>query len=138
VGVQIYISAQVGPEIYLGGGWMTWGLSAPGCLDRAPSIPGARVYHRQTVSTAWPRPGIMGKESTANPPVDAGGGGWAAAWPPGTPQAPPQQGPEAPPGTPGRGARPPGGPVWHVTKSLFFSLSPLKTGPSQRTDHPHS
>ena len=38
-----------------------------------------------------------------------------------------------------RDGRPaPGGPVWHVTKSLFFSPSPLKTGPSQRTDHPHS
>jgi hypothetical protein len=114
VGVRIYISAQVGPEVYIGGGWMIWGLSARGCLDRAPSIPRARVYHRQTVSTAWPRPGTVGKESTANPPVDpnppvdSGGGGWAA------------------------------GPVGHVTKSLFFSPSPLKTGPSQRTDHPHS
>jgi hypothetical protein len=75
VGVRIYISAQVGPEVYIGGGWMIWGLSARGCLDRAPSIPRARVYHRQTVSTAWPRPGTIGKESTANPPVDSGGGG---------------------------------------------------------------
>lgn len=91
VGVRIYISAQVGPEVYIGGGWMIWGLSARGCLDRAPSIPRARVYHRQTVSTAWPRPGTIGKESTANPPVDSGGGGWAAA-------------------CPGMGGRPPGGP----------------------------
>ena len=93
---------------------MTWGLSAPGCLDKAPSIPGARVYHRQTVSTAWPRPGIMGKESTANPPVDSGrgmGGSMPRDDAPGTPE----HGPEAPPGRPpstpepgpGMGARPP-------------------------------
>ena len=81
VGVQIYISAQVGPEVYIGGGWMTWGLSAPGCLDRARSIPGARVYHRQTVSTAWPRPGTCGQESTANPPVGSRGGGGGGRMP---------------------------------------------------------
>lgn len=92
VGVRIYISAQVGPEVYIGGGWMIWGLSARGCLDRAPSIPRARVYHRQTVSTAWPRPGTIGKESTANPPVDSGGGGdgrqHAPGWAAGPREAP--------------------------------------------------
>jgi hypothetical protein len=88
---------------------MTWGLSAPGCLDKAPSIPGARVYHRQTVSTAGPRPGTMGKESTANPPVDSGRGGGMGGSMPRMGGSMPRDGRQAP-----------GRPSWARDEITFF------------------
>jgi hypothetical protein len=135
-GGWIYISTSVGPETYLRGLRRGRVRSGPGCLHGAPGALGARAHHpSQTVRRAWPGPGTNGSELTLNPPVAAVHGRQHARGPPpaGASACPAPPGPH-PAGAPAC----PGGPVDHVTKPLLFSLSPLKTGPSQSSDHPHS
>lgn len=136
-GGWIYISAYVGPKTYLVGLMRERGFARGAVAFTGPPAPWERGHITLTRPSGEPGrdPGPRGGESTWNPPVATMPGRQHA-------RGPSLAGASACPGPPGphpaRALAGPGGPVDHVMKPLFISLSPLKTGPSQSSDHPHS